>query len=108
MSLLSTSAPIALALFALTTTARADVTASITGVVEDALMHPLGKASVVLHGASGETVARTTTAPDGKFQFTAIPIGDYTVEASSPGRSSRSPRTGLCLRRRRRRAPSRP
>ena len=86
MSLLSWSGRVALAIaVTATTAAHAEVNASVAGVVEDALMHPLPNAVVVLHGPSGETVAKTVTSADGKFQFANIPIGDYTVEASSPG-----------------------
>src|SRR3569623_421114 len=59
--------------------------ASVTGIVEDALMHPLEGATVVIHDPSGETVAKATTGKDGKFSFGGVPLGDFTVEASSPG-----------------------
>jgi hypothetical protein len=65
--------------------ARASNDAVVSGVVEDGLMHPLEGATVVLHDPSGTTVAKTKTGKDGKFTFTGVPFGDYTVEASSPG-----------------------
>jgi hypothetical protein len=65
--------------------ARASTDAEVTGVVEDALLHPLPGAKVVIHDSAGNTVATTTTGPDGKFTFPNVPFGDYTVEASSPG-----------------------
>ncbi len=80
---------LALLAFALTwvtlTPAAASVDAVIQGVVDDALMHPLPGATVVLHDASGKTVAQTTTGADGAFTFPGVAFGDYTVEASAPG-----------------------
>src|SRR4051812_21004709 len=66
-------------------TARASVDAVVSGVVEDAFLHPLANATVVLHDANGNTVARVVTGPDGKFSFPGVAFGDYTVEASAPG-----------------------
>lgn len=80
---LSLSASLALAVAA--APARASVDATITGVVEDALVHPLAGAIVIVHDASGNIVAKAVTGPDGKFKFAALPLGDYTVEASYPG-----------------------
>ncbi len=65
--------------------ASASSDAVVSGIVEDALLHPLVGASVVIHDANGNTVAKTETGPDGKFTFTGVAFGDYTVEASSPG-----------------------
>lgn len=72
-------------LWVLATPAAASVDAVIQGTVQDALLHPLPNATVVLHDASGKTVASTTTGPDGTFRFPSVPFGDYTVEATSPG-----------------------
>lgn len=65
--------------------AYASVDAVVTGVVEDALLHPLENATVIIHDASGRTVARTTTDKTGHFTITGVPLGDYTVEASQTG-----------------------
>jgi len=73
------------ALLAISSISYASVDAGVSGVVEDALMHPLANAVVVLHGPTGETVAKATTGADGKFSFPSVPIGDYTVEATAPG-----------------------
>lgn len=67
------------------TPARASVDATITGVVEDALLHPLSGATIVVHDTAGNTVAKATTGNDGTFTFRDIPFGDYTVEASASG-----------------------
>src|SRR5262245_41944046 len=65
--------------------AAASVDAVVNGIVEDALLHPLSGVSVVIHDASGKTIAKAVTGPDGKFAFPNVPFGDYTVEASAPG-----------------------
>lgn len=65
--------------------AYASVDAVVTGVVEDALLHPLENATVIIHDASGHTVAKATTDKTGRFTITGVPLGDYTVEASQPG-----------------------
>jgi hypothetical protein len=66
-------------------TASASVDAVITGTVEDSLMHPLSGATVVLHDSTGNTAKQATTGTDGKYTFTGVPFGDYTVEATSAG-----------------------
>ena len=48
--------------------------ATVTGIVEDALMHPLEGATVVIHDPSGDTVAKATTGKDGKFSFGGVPL----------------------------------
>ncbi|HEX4452514.1 MAG TPA: TonB-dependent receptor [Kofleriaceae bacterium] len=65
--------------------AYASVDAVVAGIVDDALLHPLKGATVVLHDSAGNTVARLVTGADGKFSFSGIPFGDYTVEATAPG-----------------------
>jgi hypothetical protein len=59
--------------------------AVVGGIVEDALLHPLKGATVVLHDSAGNTVAHTITGDDGAFNFPNITFGDYTVEATAPG-----------------------
>src|SRR4051812_48871500 len=75
----------AFALLLFSATALASVDAVIQGTVEDALMHPLPGARVVLHDAAGKTIAEVITGPTGAFTFPPVPFGDYTVEASAPG-----------------------
>ena len=70
---------------ALGTSAAASVDSVVTGIVEDAFLHPLPGATVVLHDSGGNTVAKVVTKADGKFTFPGIAFGDYTVEATSPG-----------------------
>jgi hypothetical protein len=44
---------------------------------------PLGDARVTLFNAVGNTVAVTTTGPDGEYTFTDLDRGEYTVTASA-------------------------
>jgi outer membrane cobalamin receptor len=81
----SVRAAAAIAMICCAAPAYASVDASVNGIVEDALMHPLQGATVVLHDLGGNTIAKVVTGPDGKFAFPSVPFGDYTVEASSPG-----------------------
>ncbi len=59
--------------------------AVVSGIVDDALGHPLAGAKVVVHDPAGQTIAQTVTGDDGKFVFAHVPVGESTVEASSPG-----------------------
>jgi outer membrane cobalamin receptor len=76
---------VALAILAAAPAAYASADAVVSGIVDDALLHPLKGATVVIHDSAGNTVARMVTGADGTFKFPNIPFGDYTVEASSPG-----------------------
>ncbi len=76
---------VAFALVVPAASAYASVDAVVAGIVDDALLHPLKGATVVLHDSAGNTVARQVTGADGKFSFSGIPFGDYTVEATAPG-----------------------
>ena len=78
-------AAVLFAVMATASSASADGSAVVAGVVEDALLHPLTGATVVIHDSAGNTIAKTVTGADGKFTFNGVPYGDYTVEGSSPG-----------------------
>ena len=72
-------------LVALVRPSVASVDATITGLVQDSILKPLAGATVIVHDTTGTTVAKGVTGADGRFKFPGIPLGDYTVEASSPG-----------------------
>ena len=73
------------AIAALVVRAEASVDAVVAGIVEDALLHPLEGATVVIHDAHGTTIGKATTDKAGRFSIPGVPLGDYTIEASSPG-----------------------
>ena len=62
------------ATLAITAPARASVDAAITGIVEDPLLHPLSRATVVIHDAAGKTIAEKLTGPDGKFSQAEVRV----------------------------------
>ena len=85
MSCLRAALVAAMSLVSFSSIAIASTDAPISGVVEDALLHPLANATVILHDTSGATIGKIVTGPDGKFSFPSVPFGDYSVEASAPG-----------------------
>jgi fimbrial isopeptide formation D2 family protein len=55
---------------------------------------PLGGVTVTLKDANGNTVATTTTQPDGSYSFPNLPAGTYTVEETQPaGYANGTPNT---------------
>jgi hypothetical protein len=76
---------VGLVILAIASTAYASDDATVTGIVDDALLHALAGATVVIHDSAGNTIAKAVTGADGKFEFPHVPFGDYTVEASAPG-----------------------
>ncbi len=53
-------------------------------------------ATLILRGANGEEISRTTTNSNGIYGFTGLPIGNYTVEALRPNNDFR-PTTNTTL-----------
>lgn len=82
-------ARVATILFAslVSTAALATADVVIRGTVYDELFNPVPGATVLLHDVRGAAVAHATTAADGTFAFGGISFGDYTVEASAPGKT---------------------
>ncbi len=76
---------VGLVVLTIASAAYASGDADVTGIVDDALLHPLAGATVVIHDSAGNTIAKTVTGADGKFEFPHVPFGDYTVEGSAPG-----------------------
>jgi outer membrane receptor protein involved in Fe transport len=58
---------------------------TIEGIAKDALERPLAGAGVRLEAPDGSVVARTTTDDTGRYRFTAIPAGIYSVVAEKAG-----------------------
>ena len=76
--------------------ALADVGGKITGVVKDVNGGAVAGANVVVTNAATGQKQTTTTDDNGIYSFPQLAVGQYDIEASSPGfRSYR--RTGLTI-----------
>src|SRR5262249_54222058 len=60
-------------------------TGMVTGVVKDASERPLAGVAVKLESSDTQVIARTTTDEQGRFVFTDVPAGGYTVFAEREG-----------------------
>jgi len=69
----------------LTTLAHASIFGAVRGIVHDPQHRPVQGAMVMLKSATSDWSATTTTTTTGEFQFTAVPLGDYSVAVASPG-----------------------
>jgi outer membrane receptor protein involved in Fe transport len=56
----------------------------VAGRIKDALDRPLGGVELKLEAPDGRTVAATTSAPDGRFEFTHVEPGTYSIAAAKP------------------------
>ncbi len=63
--------------------AQSPPSGSLTGKLTDLHSSPLAGASVLLRNRVTGALARTTTARDGAYSFTALDPGEYTIEADS-------------------------
>ena len=77
--------PLALAPAIFAPAAFASVFGSIRGLVHDPQHRPIQGAMVMLKASSSDWAKSTTTDANGEFQFSAVPLGDYTVTVASPG-----------------------
>ena len=68
-------------------TAHATVDTVIKGTVRDELLNPVTGASIIVHDARGRVVRKLNTEADGSFVVSGIPFGEYSVEATTPGRT---------------------
>jgi len=76
----------ALAALALATLpALAGSSGAVRGVVHDPQHRPLAGAMVMLKATTSDWGATATTTDAGEFQFSAVPLGDYTLSIASPG-----------------------
>jgi hypothetical protein len=73
-------------ILALATLARADVTASILGIVNDSSGHPVPNVNVELTNSTTGYHRTATTDSSGAYEFLSVPVGDgYNVTASAAG-----------------------
>ncbi len=63
----------------------AAVLGALRGVVHDPQHRPIQGATVTLTAAASDWTKTATTDSGGEFQFNAVPLGQYSVRAASPG-----------------------
>jgi hypothetical protein len=78
-------AVIALAFALVATHAFASVFGSIRGIVHDPQHRPVQNAMVMLHATASDWSKTTNTDANGEFEFTTVPLGQYTVSVASLG-----------------------
>jgi Carboxypeptidase regulatory-like domain/TonB-dependent Receptor Plug Domain len=67
------------------TPARAEIFGTVHGIVHDPQHRPIQDAAVDLKAQRSEWVQHQKTNPDGEFNFSAVPLGEYTVTVTVPG-----------------------
>lgn len=65
--------------------ALAGIFGTVRGIVHDAEHRPIGAAHVVLQTKSSDWKREAITDDEGKFQFDAVPAGDYNIRISRDG-----------------------
>lgn len=65
--------------------ARAEIFGNVHGVVHDPQHRPIQDSTVDLKAQHSDYMMHATTNADGEFDFSAVPLGEYTVTVSSPG-----------------------
>src|SRR5713226_6700164 len=71
-------------------------TATVTGTVLDVAGKAIPGAAVSVRNESTSAARQITSATDGKFSVTGLPVGTYSIEVSAPSFAS-SRRSGLKL-----------
>jgi uncharacterized protein YjbI with pentapeptide repeats/5-hydroxyisourate hydrolase-like protein (transthyretin family) len=64
-------------------------TGSVAGTVTDLATNPIAGVSVAAVDPTDTTVASTTTAADGTYDFASLPAGPYVIEFTAPGYGTR-------------------
>jgi outer membrane cobalamin receptor len=65
--------------------AHATIFGTVRGIVHDPQHRPVDGATVTLKAQLSNWVQTGKTNPDGEFEFSAVPIGEYTVTVDQPG-----------------------
>jgi Carboxypeptidase regulatory-like domain len=67
------------------TTARATIFGGVRGIVHDPQHRPIQDALVTLKAVDSDWMQSQKTNDSGEFEFTAVPLGNYTVTAALAG-----------------------
>jgi hypothetical protein len=76
---------VALALLFAALSAQASVFGTVRVIVHDPQHRPIAEAKVQLNSAASEWTSSVSSGDDGIAQFSAVPIGQYSVRVESPG-----------------------
>ena len=63
----------------------ATIFSTVRGIVHDPSHRPVPGAQVVLEAANSEYRQKTATDSEGSFEFSTVPVGNYTISVSHPG-----------------------
>jgi hypothetical protein len=74
-----------LAVLATSSSALATIFGSLRGIIHDPQHRPIQGAMVMLRAKSSDWARTTNSDANGQFEFSAVPIGEYTVSVASPG-----------------------
>ena len=72
-------------ILSLAVSAVATIFGSVRGIIHDPQHRPLQGAMVMLRANSSDWAKTTNSDANGEFEFTAVPIGEYTAVVVSPG-----------------------
>jgi len=67
------------------TTALATIFGNVRGIVHDPQHRPIEGAQAVLRSQTSGWTATSSSDSEGKFQFDAVPVGDYTLQVTATG-----------------------
>jgi outer membrane cobalamin receptor len=77
--------PLLGSLLLLAVTVSATILGSVRGIIHDPQHRPVSGAMVMLRAKSSDWARTTNTGANGEFEFSAVPIGEYSVAVANPG-----------------------
>jgi hypothetical protein len=85
MRLTSQASRLSIVIFLLSNLAFATIFGSVRGVIHDPQHRPIQGAMVMLRAQNSDWSQTQDSNSNGEFEFTSVPIGDYTLSVSAPG-----------------------